>query len=135
MTIHNRDAIEPFITADGSQIRELLNGTNSALKNGSLAEATLAPGQCTAAHFHPLAEEVYFVLRGAGTMKIEGETREVGAGDAIAIPSGQTHQICNYGAGELVFLCVCAPAYSHEDTVLVGEMASESASRESASRS
>lgn len=127
MTIRNRDTTQPFITADGSQIRELLNGANSALKNGSLAEATLTPGERTAAHFHPLAEEIYLVLRGVGTITIEGETREVRVGDAIAIPNGQTHQICNHGVQELVFLCVCAPAYSHDDTVLIEKMASEPA--------
>jgi mannose-6-phosphate isomerase-like protein (cupin superfamily) len=119
MTIQNCDTIQPFITADGSQIRELLHASNSALKNQSLAEATLAPGQCTTPHFHPLAEEIYFVLSGAGIIKIEGESQKIRVGDAIAIPNGQTHQICNFGEADLVFLCVCAPAYSHEDTVLV----------------
>lgn len=129
MTILNCDNAAPFISADGSQIRELLNGANSALKNQSLAEATLAPGTCTQAHFHPLAEEIYFVLRGVGSMTIEGETREIGVGDAVAITNGQKHQICNHGSQELVFLCVCAPAYSHADTVLVDDVANESASR------
>ncbi len=121
MTICNRDQIQPFITADGSQIRELLNAGNSELKNGSLAEATLAPGQCTAPHFHPRAEEIYFVLEGAGLMTIEGETRKIGPGDAVAILNGHKHQICNQGVEILRFLCVCAPAYSHDDTVLVAE--------------
>ena len=119
MTIQSRDAATPFITADGSRIRELLNSGNSALHHQSLAEATLLPGECTAAHFHPLAEEIYFVLQGAGTMKIEGETREVRVGDAIAIPKEYKHQICNRGDVDLVFLCSCAPAYSHSDTILV----------------
>ena len=41
------------------------------------------------------------------------------AGDAVAIPPGQVHQIVNTGAEPLVFLCCCAPAYEHADTVLV----------------
>jgi mannose-6-phosphate isomerase-like protein (cupin superfamily) len=45
--------------------------------------------------------------------------REVGPGDAIAIPPGEVHQIVNNGDAPLVFLCCCAPAYEHEDTVLV----------------
>lgn len=121
MTITNRDQTQPFTTADGSQIREILNAANSDLKNGSLAEATLARGQCTTLHFHPLAEEIYFVLEGAGTMKIEGETRQIGPGDAVAIPNGHKHQICNHEVGILRFLCVCTPAYSHGDTVLIAE--------------
>lgn len=119
MTILNRNDAQPFITADGSQIREFLNPHNSPLHNQSLAEATLAPAQCTAAHFHPQSEEIYFILEGHGVMEIESEKRAVGVGDAIAIPNGQTHRIRNDGDGILRFLCCCAPAYSHDDTVLV----------------
>jgi mannose-6-phosphate isomerase-like protein (cupin superfamily) len=54
-------------------------------------------------------------------MRLGGETREVGRGDAIAIPPGQIHQITNIGRDVLTFLCCCAPAYEHEDTVLVDE--------------
>ena len=118
MFITSRDQAAPYTTADGSQIRELLNAANSPLRNQSLAEATLSPGQSTARHFHPRAEEIYFVLAGRAQMTIEGETRTLETGDAIAIPAGTRHQIENAGQSELRFLCCCAPAYSHEDTVL-----------------
>ena len=52
-------------------------------------------------------------------MCLGGETRMVGPGDAIAIPPGVVHQITNTGQQTLVFLCCCAPAYEHGDTVLV----------------
>jgi mannose-6-phosphate isomerase-like protein (cupin superfamily) len=110
---------EPFTTADGSQIRELLNPRNSALQNQSIAEATLAPGAATTEHFHPRAEEVYHILRGRARIHIEGKERVLQAGDAVAIPNGQRHKIWNIGAEPLVFLCCCAPAYTHDDTVLV----------------
>jgi len=51
-------------------------------------------------------------------MQIDDESRDVGPGDAIAIPSGATHQITSIGETALKFLCCCAPAYEHEDTVL-----------------
>lgn len=119
MTVFNREAAVAFTTADGSTIREFLNPGNCAFKNQSLAEATLAPGQSTTEHYHPLAEEIYFVTRGRGLMKLDGQEREIGVGDAVAIPSGARHKITNNGSEDLVFLCCCAPAYSHEDTVLV----------------
>lgn len=118
MTIFNRADAVPFQTADGSQIREFLNAGNSELQNQSLAEATLAPGHSTTLHFHPRAEEIYYILRGSGTLLLDGLARAVGAGDAIAIPNGARHQICNEGAVDLVFLCCCAPPYAHSDTVL-----------------
>jgi mannose-6-phosphate isomerase-like protein (cupin superfamily) len=51
-------------------------------------------------------------------MSVEVERREVGPGDAILIPPGTRHTIRNIGREPLVFLCCCAPPYSHEDTVL-----------------
>ncbi len=118
MTITTREQIAPYITADGSTIRELLNADNSPLHNQSLAEATLAPGQKTARHFHPQSEEIYYIVCGSGTVFIGEQKREVKAGAAIAIPSGAPHYIENNGEGELRFLCCCAPAYAHGDTIL-----------------
>ncbi len=119
MKIQRGSAAAPFITADGSQIREFLNPGNSSLKNQSLAEATLAPGKSTTEHYHPLAEEIYFILQGQARMRVEGEESEMGPGDSVAISNGQRHKIWNIGEESLVFLCCCAPGYSHEDTVLV----------------
>ena len=51
-------------------------------------------------------------------MTLEGETRSVGPGDAIAIPPGMVHTIRNTGSSELVFLCTCAPGYEPTDTFL-----------------
>ena len=113
-----RDA-PAFTTKDGSEIRELLAHRNSCIRQQSLAEARVAPGLVTAAHYHPRTEEIYFILNGAGRMRIGDEQRLVRAGDAIAIPPGAVHQITNTGSEMLVFLCCCAPGYEHEDTVLV----------------
>lgn len=118
MTVTSREQIAPYVTADGSTIRELLNAANSPLTTQSLAEATLNPGQTTARHFHPLSQEVYYVLSGRGCMTIGEQTREVQSGDAIAIAAGAAHCIENIGDDELRLLCCCAPAYSHQDTIL-----------------
>ena len=108
----------PFITKDGSEIRELLAHRNSVIRNQSLAEARLPVGGSTQEHYHPKAEEIYFITSGTGRMRIEGEEREVGVGDAIAIPPGQRHKLWNTGEAPLTLLCCCAPGYEHEDTVL-----------------
>lgn len=118
LPINRRDA-SPLVAPDGSSIREFLNPRNSALCNQSFAQATLSPGQSTTRHFHPRAEEIYFVLSGHGQMNLEDEQFEVVEGDAIAIPSGKKHKIWNTSESQdLVFLCCCAPAYSDDDTVL-----------------
>ena len=118
MDVVNRDAAPPFTTVDGSTIRELLAHRNSGIRKQSLAEARLAPGAATTPHHHAVTEEIYYILSGTAAMTLGSETRPVGPGDAIAIPSGARHTIRNTGPGELVFLCTCAPGYEHSDTFL-----------------
>ena len=119
MDIQNLNDAKAFITMDGSEIRELLAHRNSCIRKQSLAEARVAVGLSTQAHYHPNTEEIYFILAGLGSMVIDGETRQVGPGDAIAIPPGAVHNITNVGQVELRLLCCCAPGYEHEDTVLI----------------
>jgi len=119
MDIINRAEAEPFITKDGSEIRELLAYRNSAIRNQSLAEATIAVGCATQEHYHPKAEEIYYILSGTARLKIDGELRDVGPLDAIAIPPVARHKIWNTGNAPLVLLCCCAPAYENDDTVMV----------------
>ena len=118
MDVVNQQDAKPFVTADGSTIRELLAHRNSSIRQQSLAEARLAPGACTTPHHHKATEEIYYILSGAAAMTLGHETRTVGPGDAIAIPPGCRHTIRNTGSVELVFLCTCAPGYEHTDTFL-----------------
>jgi mannose-6-phosphate isomerase-like protein (cupin superfamily) len=129
MNISNRDKARVFITKDSSEIREILAPRNSPLKRQSLAEATVRPGTRTHEHRHLRTEEIYYVLRGKGRMHIEGEARDVGKGDGIAILPGQWHWISNAGKEDLVFLCCCVPAYTHERTVIAGTQARRPAPR------
>lgn len=118
MDVIQRDEVKSFTTKDGSEIRELLAYRNSCIENQSLAEAILPPGAATDEHYHPKTEEIYYLLEGTGLMRIEEDERYVKPGDAIAIPPGKRHTIQNNGDIPLRFLCCCAPAYEHEDTVL-----------------
>lgn len=119
--VRNLHEVVAFTTKDGSEIRELLAYRNSCVRRQSLAEARLPPGASTTPHYHPHTEEIYYVLSGTGTMRLEQHVQEVGPGDAIAIPRGARHQITNSGSELLTFLCCCVPAYEHEDTVLVDD--------------
>lgn len=118
MDIIQRNATPSFITKDGSEIRELMAYRNSCIRNLSLAEAILPVGATTEAHYHVGTDEIYYILRGRGLVRVEGEERAVGPLDAIAIPANHRHNITNTGEEPLVFLCCCAPAYEHDKTVM-----------------
>ncbi|MCP5520473.1 MAG: cupin domain-containing protein [Verrucomicrobiales bacterium] len=119
MDIRNLSEVPAFITKDGSEIRELLAYRNSGIRHQSLAEARVPVGGATVAHYHVKTEEIYYITSGRGRIRVEGEEREVRSGDAIAIPPGKRHQIWNIGGEVLTLLCCCAPAYEHDDTLLV----------------
>ena len=114
MEIRNKADQKPFTTKDGSTITSLLDSANAPVKNQSLAEARIQPGQGTERHYHKDSEEFYYITSGKGLMEIDGEEKEVSVGDAILIPAGAWHEI--RAVEELVFLCCCAPPYRHEDT-------------------
>jgi mannose-6-phosphate isomerase-like protein (cupin superfamily) len=118
MEIKSLDKTSPFITKDGSEIRELLAHRNSAIRNQSLAEARLPVGAATQDHYHVRTEEIYYITHGIGRIRIDGESREVAVGDAIAIRPGQRHKLWNTGEEPLRLLCCCAPAYEHQDTII-----------------
>ncbi len=125
MDVINRNETTAFTTKDGSTIREILAYRNAVVQKQSLAEATIPIGKQTEAHYHPVTEEIYYLLSGVGLMAIEEETQVVRPGDGIAIPPGARHQIRNIGAEDLVFLCCCAPAYEHDDTVMCANLLDE----------
>lgn len=118
MHLARYDTLTPYVTADGSTIREWAGPGYSPARNQSLAEATLAPGTATTAHHHPVAEELYLFRSGRGRLRVGDETRDVIPGDCVVIPPGTVHKLWNTGAEELVLVCACSPAYSHEDTIL-----------------
>jgi mannose-6-phosphate isomerase-like protein (cupin superfamily) len=118
MDIANLEDRAPFITLDGSEIRELLAYRNSSLLNQSLAEARLPVGGATQAHYHARAEEIYYITHGHGRIRLGSEEQDVRPGDAIAIPPGVIHKLWNTGTEPLRLLCCCAPAYEHSDTFL-----------------
>jgi len=114
----NRNQVSSYITKDSSEIRELLHPEKNPVKNQSLAEAIVQPQQTTAAHFHKKTEEIYFILKGTGEMRLDDRYFIVEKSDSVLISPGQVHSIKNIGDTKLRFLCCCAPAYDHADTFL-----------------
>ncbi len=117
---HSRlDGIAPYVTKDGSEIRELMHPAVHGNRAQSLAEATVAPGGATALHRHGVTEEIYHFTAGAGLMTLGTERFAVRAGDTVCIAPGTPHCVENTGAVAMKILCACAPAYAHTDTELL----------------
>jgi uncharacterized cupin superfamily protein len=60
-------------------------------------------------HSHRAEEEMFFVVRGRGTLRYGDETRAIRAGDFICCPTGgpeTAHQIVNDSDAELAYISV-----------------------------
>ena len=60
-------------------------------------------------HSHRGEEEMFFIVRGTGTLRYGNETRKIRAGDVICCPTGgpeTAHQIVNDSDEELAYLSV-----------------------------
>jgi quercetin dioxygenase-like cupin family protein len=67
------------------------------------------PGQEQAGHRHAVGDKLYYVLEGAGRIRVGTEERAVSAGDLVCAPAGEEHGVRNPGPGRLALLVVMAP--------------------------
>lgn len=115
-------SIVPFVTKDGSQIRELMHPAQHmahGVRAQSFAEAIVAPGAQTQLHRHRASEEIYHITQGTARMTLGEHVFDVAAGDTVCIAPGTPHCIACTSAEALKILCACSPAYAHEDTELL----------------
>jgi mannose-6-phosphate isomerase-like protein (cupin superfamily) len=118
MEVVRGDQREPFVTRDGSTVREIAGPAPGNAANQSLAEATVPAGGETIEHYHRRSEEIYTFVSGNGRMRLGDEESDVRSGDTVVIPPQTRHKLWS-GEGEpLVLLCSSSPPYSHDDTVL-----------------
>jgi mannose-6-phosphate isomerase-like protein (cupin superfamily) len=114
MYISNARNAAPFVAADLSEIRLLVDRVNMGIASVSLAHATVEAGAETVWHRLAGTDEIYFILSGHGMVWVAEESHEVGPGDTVWIPAGVRQKIRNLGSTALTFLCACGPAYEPE---------------------
>lgn len=119
MHVINRSMVEPVLADDGSLVQELASPRNAPLTSHSLAEIRHPAGTASREHVHRVAEEVYYVLEGGGTVCVDGEVRAVGPGDVVVISPGQRHKVAQQGERDLVLLVTCVPAYSPDEVIFM----------------
>ena len=111
--------IKPYITKDGSLIRELMHPDVHGNVKQSLAEAIVPVRGMTYMHKHGQSEEIYHIVQGHGLLVLGDEQYDVTVGDTVYIPPDMPHQIKNMGEIPLKILCCSSPAYSHDDTEIL----------------
>jgi quercetin dioxygenase-like cupin family protein len=62
-----------------------------------------------APHSHDAFEETIYGLEGVSTWTVDGETVEIGPGEAVCIPRGAIHGFENRGGVDAKFLAIASP--------------------------
>jgi uncharacterized cupin superfamily protein len=84
-------------------------GTGTAASKLGASIDTVAPGKRSCPyHFHYMQEEMFIVLEGAGTLRVDDEMLPIAVGDVIFIPPGPAypHQIINTSDAPLKYLSI-----------------------------
>ncbi len=105
----------PTLTFDWGLIKPLIARENTEGAGVSLMQVVLLPGQGHERHNHPDADEILYVLAGAGDQMVDDtDPFPVRPGQAIWVPRGAFHSTLNTGWEPMVLLAVYAPAGAEE---------------------
>lgn len=119
MDIRNADQIEGFASTHGEVVYELLGAAAKNSQQHSLAQIVIPPGKASRKHYHPVAEESYYILSGMARVEIDGEIATLSPGDSVVLLPHQVHQISNAGEDDLVLLAVCVPPWTPDNSVFL----------------
>ena len=101
----------------------LMDAGEMGSRNMSVTWLEIPAGAEQTLHSHEEAEQVYVVVRGAGSMSVAGDTQRVGEGDLILVPPATDHSIANDGDAALACVSVQSPPVAA--TELYGERLAE----------
>jgi quercetin dioxygenase-like cupin family protein len=105
--VKDKEVLETTYLAHGGAIAQMILDRRTLKELGFLAIARLEPGKEIEPHIDPM-EEIYFIMNGQGEMCVDNETRRVGPGDAIWIPTGSMHGLANTGKEDCVILVIAS---------------------------
>jgi len=84
----------------------LMYGMHLGLPWNTVEYVVIPPGASCGEHVHAHTEEIYYILEGSATMRINGDSLQVTAGDLITTPIGVQHGIANHTAQDMVLFVV-----------------------------
>jgi len=109
MKVINRKNLEPIKNICGD-IWEMGGTENVSLAYVSITDKTKP-------HFHEKTDELYYILKGKGLVKIKDEEKAVEAGDLVVIAKNEIHTIEKISEEPLELLAITSPEYSPEDEI------------------
>ena len=119
MLIKKSSQIQQIQGMEGTKIKEYFYPKDVANTiSYSLAQFTLEPNKRT--KLHKLnSTEIYYILEGNATVKINGEAHNLTKDDSILILADSEQYIENTGSNNLRFLCIVEPSWEKSNETLL----------------
>ena len=109
------DSLKEYFTPEGCFIYQNWGLASEGDKKVSIARARVEPGVTTKVHHLKGIQEIYLITNGIGKVQIGTlEPEKVTEGDVIIIPPNASQLIANIGKTDLIFYCVCTPAFTQD---------------------
>jgi len=103
VTVVPLESAEPIELPQGSWSRMLVTDRRVSGNASSLGYSVFTPGTVLAPVRHE-AEEVAYVVAGAGELRLDDEAVPFREGDALHIPAGVWHAVANTGDVDIVMV-------------------------------
>lgn len=101
----NRSTAEHYVWGEVCDGWRLLDA-----RHLSVIEERMPPGSREVRHLHVQATQLFYVLEGTLTLKVDDERLDLSVGDACQIHPGQCHEARNDSAAPVRFLVISSPS-------------------------
>ncbi len=86
--------------------------------NYKLKRIEVNPGGRLSYQYHHKRSEAWTIVKGIGTITLDGQVNNYSEGDTILIPQGVKHRIENKGNSKVIFIEVQTGSYFGEDDIV-----------------
>jgi putative monooxygenase len=93
----------------GGDVRVLLSPKTVDATDGFLGTITIEPGDFVAEQYHPYSDKFCYLVRGAVTIRVDGEEIALAPNEALMIRRGQRHRFENHGTEQAFLVFGIAP--------------------------
>lgn len=111
--IKSKENTEHYFWGEQCDFWVFHNSENLVVKN-----ELMPPKTTEKLHFHELAQQFFYILKGEATFYLEGEKFTVKSGEGIAIEAKKKHYIANETSENLEFLVISNPS-TDNDRILI----------------
>jgi len=109
---------DKFLPSDKS-VYEMVGCSNEAgnTKYHNIVQVLMPAGHSGGSHYHKLAEETYYILKGEADIVIDGYSFKATPGMMVSILPGEVHDVINNTDGDFELLAISSPPFSPDDSI------------------